>query len=406
LKELEEKILKKIDEMRDDIIQFHQKMVRIPSENPPSKYKEIAKFVEKKLKEIGLTTSIKRNNVIGEYSNEVGPTLIFNGHFDTVEAFKGWTKDPFGAEIEGDKIYGRGASDDKSSVTAEIFAIQALLEAGVNLKGKLIVTAVGDEETGGLRGADFLLSSGLVAGDTCLLGDAANEYPFGYCGGTMYITITIKGKTAHGLAFPDLPPPFRNEKSGINTIERMVKVMNFLLKLKEELLQKTTNYPTSKGWGSNVSSINLAEIHGGTKITTVPDRCYLHLSVNTIPEQDIASIKKKLLDYVEEMKVEDPDLDLTVQIPIAMEPQVIDESSDFAKIVLHVAEKIYGEKRGFKTLMPSTDAHWFQERGIPTILVGASARDNSIHAEDEFVYIKDLMDLVKMFALTALNYLQ
>ena len=406
MKELEEKILKKIDDMREEIIQFHQKMVRIPSENPPSKYKEIAKFVEEKLKEIGLKTSIKRNNVIGEYNNEVGPTLIFNGHFDTVEAFKGWTKDPFGAEIEGDKIYGRGASDDKSSVTAEIFATLALLEAGINLKGKLIVTAVGDEETGGLRGADYLLSSGLVSGDACLLGDAANGYPFGYCGGTMYITITIKGKTAHGLAFPDLPLPYRNENSGINTIERMVKVMNFLLKLKEELLQKTTKYPTSGGWGSNVSSINLAEIHGGTKITTVPDRCYLHLSVNTIPEQDVASIKKKLLDFIEQMKSGDPDLDIAVQIPIAMEPQVIDESSDFAKIVLQAAETIHGEKREFKTLMPSTDAHWFQERGIPTILVGASAKDNNIHAEDEFVYIKDLIDLVKMFALTALNYLQ
>jgi len=404
--DLEKQIIDKIDNMRDEIIKFLQEMVRIPSENPPSKYKEVARFVEKKMRDIGLKTSIKRNNVIGELGNGDGPTLIFNGHFDTVEAFKGWSKDPFGAEIVGDKIYGRGASDDKSSVTAEIFAIQALLEAGVDLKGKLIVTAVGDEETGGLRGAEYLLSNGLVSGDACLLGDAANGYPFGYCGGTLYITITIKGKTAHGLAFPDLPPPYRNENSGINTIERMVKIMNFLLKLKEELLEKTTNYPTSDGWGSNVSSINLAEIHGGTKITTVPDRCYLHLSINTIPEQDVASIKKRLLDFVEKMKEEDPDLDVTVQMPIALEPQVIDESSDFAKIVLKAAEKIHGERREFKTLMPSTDAHWFQERGIPTILVGASAKDNNIHSEDEFVYIKDLMDLVKMFALTALNYLK
>jgi succinyl-diaminopimelate desuccinylase len=378
--DLEKLIIDKIDDMRDEIIKFLQEIVRIPSENPPSKYKEVARFVERKMQEIGLTTSIKRNNVIGELEKGDGPTLIFNGHFDTVEAFKGWS--------------------------AEIFAVQALLEAGVDLKGKLIVTAVGDEETGGLRGAEYLLSSGLVSGDACLLGDAANGYPFGYCGGNLYITITIKGKTAHGLAFPDLPPPYRNENSGINTIERMVKIMNFLLKLKEELLEKTTKYPTSDGWGSNVSSINLAEIHGGTKITTVPDRCYLHLTINTIPEQDVASIWKRLLDFVEKMKEEDPDLDVTVQMPIVMEPQVIDESSEFAKIVLRAAEKIHGERREFKTMMPSTDAHWFQERGIPTILVGASAKDNNIHSEDEFVYIKDLMDLVKMFALTALNYLK
>ena len=140
--DLEKLIIDKIDDMRDEIIKFLQDIVRIPSENPPSKYKEVARFVERKMRDIGLKTSIKRNNVIGELGNGDGPTLIFNGHFDTVEAFKGWSKDPFGAEIVGDKIYGRGASDDKSSVTAEIFAVQALLEAGVDLKGKLIVTAV------------------------------------------------------------------------------------------------------------------------------------------------------------------------------------------------------------------------------------------------------------------------
>ncbi|TFG19718.1 MAG: hypothetical protein EU533_06550, partial [Promethearchaeota archaeon] len=94
--ELEDQIIRKIDEKRDEIIRFHQAFIRIPSENPPSKYKEVAKFVEKKMSEIGLKTTIKRNNVIGELENGEGPKLIFNGHFDTVEAFKGWSQDPFG----------------------------------------------------------------------------------------------------------------------------------------------------------------------------------------------------------------------------------------------------------------------------------------------------------------------
>jgi succinyl-diaminopimelate desuccinylase len=92
--DLEKLIIDKIDNMRDDIIKFLQEIVRIPSENPPSKYKEVARFVERKMRDIGLKTSIKRNNVIGELGKGNGPTLIFNGHFDTVEAFKGWSKDP------------------------------------------------------------------------------------------------------------------------------------------------------------------------------------------------------------------------------------------------------------------------------------------------------------------------
>jgi len=405
MEEIEKKVLDRIDEMRDEIIKFHQRIIQIPSENPPSKYKEVANFTEAKMKEMGLITNIKRNNVIGEFGNNNGKTLILNGHYDTVEAFKKWTKDPFGGEIIDGKIYGRGASDDKSSVTAELFAIKALIDLGVKLKGKVILTAVGDEETGGLRGAEYILSSGLVSGDACLLGDAPCDYPFGYTGGTMYITFTINGKQAHGLSFPDHPDPYRTEQSGINTIERMLKIMNFLIKLKEEFLLRETKYPLPEGWTNKVSSINLAEIHGGNKITTVPDKCFLHCSINTIPEQDIASIRKKILDYIDDLKKKDPYLDISVQIPIAMEPFIIDKKSDIAQAALKANKAIFNEERGLMLFMPSTDAHWFQERGIPTILIGSTREDNNAHSADEFVYIEDLINITKMFALTTLHYL-
>ncbi|MFX1418761.1 MAG: M20 family metallopeptidase [Promethearchaeota archaeon] len=403
---LEEEIIKRIDEMKDEIIKFHQQSVRIPSENPPSNYKKIASFTERKMKEIGLKTQLKRKNIIAEWGNDNGKALIFNAHYDTVQAFKGWTKDPFGGEIIEGKIYGRGSCDDKSCVTAEIFAAKALIDAGFNPKGKLLVTVVGDEELGGLGGAEYLLSKGLIKGDSCLLGDAPADYPYGYMGGTMYITITITGKQNHGLGAPDLPEPYRNEFSGINTIDRMVKIMNFLLELNREFINVETKYSLPEGTTTKVSHINLAEIHGGNKITTVPEKCYLHCSVNTIPEQDIASIKKRLLDYIEELKQKDPYLDITVQIPILMEPFVIDGQSNFARAVKKSFKSIYDEEREFKLFMPSCDAHWFQERGIETILIGTGRDDTNAHAADEFVYIDDLIKTTKIYALTALNYLK
>ena len=66
---LEQIVLEKIEEMRDEIIKFHQEIVQIPSENPPRKYKEIAIFTENKFKELGLKTQVKRNNVVGELIN-------------------------------------------------------------------------------------------------------------------------------------------------------------------------------------------------------------------------------------------------------------------------------------------------------------------------------------------------
>ncbi len=406
MEDLERLVLKRIDEMKDEIIKFHQRIIQIPSENPPGRYKEVVKFTENKMKEIGLKTQVKRKNLIGEWGNDNGKTIIFNAHYDTVQAFKGWTKDPFGAEIIDSKIYGRGSCDDKSCVTSEIFAIKALIEIGVKLKGKIVVSAVCDEELGGLKGTEFLLSEDLLKGDACLLGDAPAEYPFGYTGGTMYMTITIHGKQGHGLGAPDLPEPYRNEFSGINTIDKMIKVMNFLLGLNKEFMTKETKYALPEGTTTRISHINIAEIHGGNKITTVPDRCYLHCSVNTIPEQDIASIKKRLLDYIEELKEQDPYLNITVQIPISLEPFVIDGKSDFAQAVQKSVKTVYNEEKEFKLFMPSTDAHWFQERGIETIIIGTGRNDTNAHAADEFVYIEDLINATKVYALTALNYLK
>ncbi|MFX1324014.1 MAG: M20 family metallopeptidase [Promethearchaeota archaeon] len=403
---LEETVLKKIDEMKDEIVEFHKKIIHIHSENPPGNYNEVAQFTETKMKEIGLKTKTKRRNVIGELGENDKKTIIFNAHYDTVEVFKNWTKDPFGGEIENGKIYGRGSSDDKSCVTAEMFATKALKEVGVDLNGKLIVTATGDEELGGLSGVEYLLSSGLITGNVCLLGDGPPDYPYGHTGGTIYITFVIRGKSSHGLGNPDLPDKYRNQYSGINAIERMVKIMNFLMQLNEEFLTVETQYKLAEGATTKVSHINLAEIHGGNKISIVPGRCYLHCSVNTIPEQSIESIKARILDFVEVMKKQDQLLDISVMIPISLEPVVIDGKSDFAKAVQQSMRTIFEEEREFRLFMPSTDAHWFQERGIETILIGTSRIDNNIHTTDEFVLIDDLINTTKVYALTALNYLK
>ncbi|MFX0138613.1 MAG: M20 family metallopeptidase [Candidatus Hodarchaeota archaeon] len=403
---IERIVLDKIDNMRDEIIKFHQQIIQIPSENPPGKYKQISKFIENKMNEIGLDTKYKRHNVIGEYGKTNGKTLIIYGHLDTVEVFKGWTKDPFKGDIIDNKIYGRGASDNKASVTAEIFATKALIESGVNLNGKIIVTAATDEEMGGMSGVGYLLEKGILNGDACLLGDGPCNYPIGYCGGAIFLMFRIKGKQTHGMMLPDLPKPNRNKYSGVNAIQKMVKIMNFLMDLQEELNKKETKYPLPPEHPSKVSHVNLAMINGGVKISIVPDQCILSCSLHTIPEHDIESLKKRILDFVEELKKQDPDLDITVQIPLSFEPQILNINSDFAKAVKKSVKTIFNEERDFKLFIPTTDAHWFQEKGIETVLYGASQANNNIHTADEFVYIEDLMNTTKMFALTALNYLK
>ena len=406
MESLEYQILNLIDKMKDEIIKFHQQLIQMPSENPPSKYREISKFIENKMNEIGLNTKNKRNNVIGELGNQSSLSLIFNAHFDTVEVFKGWKRDPFGGIIENNRIYGRGASDDKSCVTAEIFAAKALIDAGIDLKGKLIVTAVVDEELGGYGGANFLLDRGIIKGDACVVGDAPADYPIGFIHGAIFVSFAIKGKQAHGFMHPDLRLPNRTEYSGISAIHKMVPIMQFLLDLQEEFAKTETKYPIPPECPSKISSVNMAVIEGGTKISTVANQCLLHCSIQTIPEHDVDEIKTRILNYVESLKKDDPELDITVQIPISYGSHYINEGSDFAKAVINATRAVYGEEREFKMFNCTTDAHWFAEKGIETVLIGTFREDNVIHCADENVNIEDLINTTKMFAITALNYLR
>lgn len=405
MENIERTILNKVDEMRDEIVKFHQQIVQIPSENPPAKYKEISKFVESKFEQIGLSTETKRNNVIGIYGIRETPSLILYGHMDTVPAYEGWTIEPFSGELIGDKIYGRGACDDKACVTAEIFATKALIDTGIDINGKLTVISVIDEETLGFNGAKYLLDKNYISGDACLLGDGRGGYPAAYSGGFILATFQIIGKKAHALSFPDIPK-YRNEFSGINAIQKMVKVLNFLTGLQEEFLERETKYPNFPGHPSKVSLVNLAKIQSGDKMSGVPDNCLLYCQISTIPEQDVKSIKNRILDFVEKSKKEDADLNIKVNFTFSFEPFVSRIDTTFARAVLNAVNKTYGEKREFKLFQSANDGHFFAEHGIETIIMGTGSHENNVHTKNEFVAINDLIDTTKIFALIALNYLK
>ncbi|MFX0147637.1 MAG: M20 family metallopeptidase [Candidatus Hodarchaeota archaeon] len=404
--DIETAIFNKIDEMRDLIIQFLQQLIQYPSEVPPGKYRELSKFIAAKMEDFGLKTKVKRNNIIGELGNENGRTLIFNAHYDTVTAHDGWTKKPHSGEIIDNKIYGRGSADDKSCVVAEIFAAKALLDANVDLKGKLIITAVVNEEIGGIGGTEYLVNEGIIKGDACLLGDGPADYPILYRGGVLQISFKIKGVRRHAMAYPDTIPKFRNEFSGINAVHRMIPIMNFLMDLQKEFNKVETKYPVPPDLPKKVSSIEITKIEGGNAIDTVADSCTLHCMMNFIPEQDINHIRTRILNFIGELKKDNPTLDISVQNPVSIPPQIGDLNSTIAKVVKGAFKKVFSEERDYKSFIPTTDAHLFQMKGIETIIIGTLRGDNNYHAQDEFVYIDDLINAAKIYALTALNYLK
>ncbi|MGH2387354.1 MAG: M20 family metallopeptidase, partial [Chloroflexota bacterium] len=102
-----------------------------------------------------------------------GPALILNAHLDTQPVGDGaaWSRDPFGGQVEGDRLYGLGSSDMKGAVAAMVYALAALTHAGAPDHGKLILALVANEEDGGTYGADWLAREYGLTGDACVVGE-------------------------------------------------------------------------------------------------------------------------------------------------------------------------------------------------------------------------------------------
>ena len=213
-----------VDELADDLVALLQRLIRIPTVNPPGEcYEEFVADFKSVLDELGYATEVHyappelaplgqglpRPNLIGKLEGD-GPLVHLNGHYDVVPVGNDWTQDPFGGELVDGKIYGRGAADMKSGLAAQIIAVEALRRAG--LKPNVHQSAVPDEETVGVRnaGMGWLVEQGLLQGDAVIITE-----PFGPDGvgighkGAIWGEITVHGKQAHGSA-PQL---------GVNAIE-------------------------------------------------------------------------------------------------------------------------------------------------------------------------------------------
>ena len=219
-----------VDELADDLVALLQRLIRIPTVNPPGEgYEEFVADLKRVLDDYGYATEVHyaptelaplgqglpRPNLIAKLEGD-GPLVHLNGHYDVVPVGNDWTRDPFGGELVDGKIYGRGAADMKSGLAAQIIAVEALRRAG--LKPNVHQSAVPDEETVGVRnaGMGWLVEQGLLEGDAVIITE-----PFGPDGvgighkGAIWGEITIFGKQAHGSA-PQL---------GVNAVEAMARYL-------------------------------------------------------------------------------------------------------------------------------------------------------------------------------------
>jgi succinyl-diaminopimelate desuccinylase len=388
-------ILKKVKDLRHEIIDLERELIRIPSLNPPGEYQQISKCVADKIKGMGFEVSIvgprhEKPNVIGRLKGIVGkPVLINNAHLDTVPPGSGWTVDPYEAVVKEGKIFGRGAYDAKARIVVYIMAARAIQEAGYRLRGDLIHNFTVDEETGGKEGAGYCSGKGYLKGDVAILEGRHDEIWYAESG-HITLRIILLGVSAHAM-YPWL---------GINAIEKMTHVLNELQNLQEELKEKKSMIP-----GLNYSTINVGTIKGGDKSNMLADKCSIDVDIRVIPESDVDEVISRIRGIIEILRQNDPKFKAKMEIVMKVEPSLTSPEIPVIGIIQKVTRHILGFEPRAVGLHAASDGEYYRKVGIPTIHWGVGTDKNKAHASDEFIEIDDLVNLTAAHALVNMEFL-
>lgn len=403
---LEEKVLQCIDEK--EVVQFVQELVRIPSINPQEK--DCADFLAKKMKAWGLDVQMQevekdRPNVIGTLKGrDTGPTLLIEGHTDTVGLGdeKKWTVDPFGGKIDGDHLYGRGGMDMKGGLGAAVMAAKALVDAGVRLKGKLILAGLVDEE-GLMIGAKHFIKSGMAKGiDAAITVEPTFRMGIGTCfAGRTRASITTYGTPTHAGIHPQ-------SGMGVNAIHKMAKLIGAIDNSPpgniEHRLYNTTHW-------------QVLTIEGGVPgEATVPESCTITVDVRPVPGHEIDDVWKYMDALIERLKAEDKYFQAEVKVlegynaaswetPIDA-PIVQAVHLSFQKVLgspppLNVAPEV-PPGSGY-ALKVATDLHHLAPLGVSCVCTGPGGM--GAHAENEYVLTDHVVDITRVLALSIIQFL-
>ncbi len=411
---MKQDLIDRIERDRAMLIAFLRGFVRCKTPNPPGDTLEAADYVRNVLTKYGVGFDViapvsDRPNFVASFdTGRPGKHLVLNGHIDVfpVESTTGWKVDPWGGELIDGKIYGRGACDMKCGTTASIFAFLYLHELREQLRGRLTLTVVSDEETFSPPGMIHLMEHyrDRVLGDVCLNGEPSSPYTvrFGEKG-PLWVRFRTRARGGHG-AFVHVSP------SAINTaIEAIAELRDLPKRIPVQEapeLSRALDAAASeldKGYGSGAAkvirslTVNIGRITGGVKVNMIAAQCEFDADIR-VPngasyEAVIAEVKAIAARHGAEVEF------LTQSPPNWCQP--------FHEMMDIVRENASMLKPGLiptRVVSPGgTDARLWRLNGVPAVVYGPSP--NGMGSVDEFVSVDEFMHVVKSHALSAYDYL-
>ncbi|MEM7335343.1 MAG: ArgE/DapE family deacylase [Chloroflexota bacterium] len=376
----------------DYVISTLQKLVQINSSNPTLSTDgvgetEIAHYTAECLRALNIPVDLvevapNRWNVVGRLQGRGnGRSLLLNAHLDTVSV-TGMTA-PFSGEIRDGKLYGRGAQDMKSGLAAQLGAAKAIIDAGIELNGDLLITAVADEEDKSI-GMDHLVTQ--YTADAAIVTEPTSLQLCRAHRGFIWYDVVTKGRAAHGSRYQE----------GIDANMRMGRFLGELEKLEQALLKRPP-HPLA-----GPPSLHASKISGGTEISVYSAECVLQIERRTAPGETEAECTAELQTIIDYLSQADTTFNATVKPFFVRDPFSIEESAHIVNTVEKAATQQMGYSSEHGGVSFWTDAAILAAKGIDTVIIGPTGA--GLHSAEEWVEIQSVLDLTHILANTAVDF--
>lgn len=402
---------------RDQLIRLTQDLIRIPTLNPPGRaYREICEFIEARMAPQGWTCEMVRaigapgdcetyprwNIVARRKGARPGDCVHFNSHHDVVEVGHGWTRDPFGGELDGDRIFGRGACDMKGGLAASIIAAEAFVAAHPDHAGSIEISATADEESGGYGGVAYLAERGAFAHvDHVIIPEPLHkdQICLGHRG-VWWAEIETKGRIAHGSM------PFLGDSA--------IRHMGAVLAEMEETLWpllagKRTEMPVIPE-GARSSTLNVNSIHGGEAepepgytglpAPCVADRCRIIIDRRFLIEEDITEVKAEITALMERIRARRQNFAYEIRDLFEVQPSMTAKDAPVVRTTAAAIEKVLGREAAYVVSPGTYDQKHIDRIGkLQNCIAYGPGLLHLAHQPDEWIGVQDMQDSARVMAL-------
>ena len=320
-----------------------------------------------------------RANALGTWAGAGGgPSLMFNGHMDT--SYSGrepWLRDvpgfqPQAFERDG-RLYGLGISNMKGALACYLEAVRALQDAGVRLRGDVLIAAVsgeiektqygdatGAQYRGYAAGSRYLVSHGGVA-DMCLLGEPTEgKVVLGHFG-SLWLRIRVHGNFIHTA--------FSEGKRDQNSILRAHQVLDAV----QEWIPTWEDDPANAYRGAK-AIVNVGAIEGGFgwRVSRTPHHTDLFLDIRVPPTKEMGVARREVLEWVRSLAQRFPDWGIEGEVYVTAPGAEIDEGHELVAAIDTAHEQVFRAKPERDVTRWFSDASALTRYGIPTVNYGTS----------------------------------